>query len=68
MPPVDPKALLDALEKFSSECGNPGDPTTGVPLHRALIERFSTKTIGEGLREMIADLQTRRRPASILKD
>lgn len=68
VPPVDPKALLDALEKFSSECGNPGDPTTGVPLHRALIERFSTKTIGEGLREMIADLQTRRRPASIPKD
>ena len=61
VPPVDPTALLDALEKFSNECGNPGDPTTGAPLHRALIELFSPKTIGEELREMIAELQTRRR-------
>ncbi len=61
IPPVDPKALLDALEKFLNERGSPGGPTTGAPLHRALIERFSPETIGKGLRDMIAGLRTRRR-------
>ena len=61
VPPADPEALLDALEKFSNEHSNLDDLATGAPLHRALVERFSPRMIGEELREMIAGLQTRRR-------
>ncbi len=71
VPPADPTALLDALDVFSNQHGTQDDLASGAPLHRALVERFSPKTIGEELRQMIAELQTRRhrrRTASFLKN
>ena len=71
VPPADPKALLDTLDSISDGDDETDDSTAGTILHRALVERFSPKTLGENFREIIVGLQMKRgrpRSASVLKD
>ncbi len=61
VPPADPRALLAALRRFMNDRRALAEDRQGLPLHRALSDRFSPKAVGEELRTQLDALQRTRR-------